>query len=262
MNATTEQLDSTLPPRRPGGAALGALHDVHDEPGDRDDDDSAEGAHGEAPADDADAAAAGPWPAQRRARSSAADDAQLAQWLAQIVERDERALAALYDHTLSRVYGLVLRIVRQPACAEEVVEETYFQVWRQAPRFDPARGRALSWLLAVARSRAIDALRHEARFAHDLLDGDDGPATPADGADCAADLIDGGRGRALLQRALLELGAQPRQLVALAFFRGLSHEEIAAQTALPLGTVKSQIRRSLITLREALGRSGLQAWAR
>ena len=251
MTATTDHLDSAMPPRRAAGAALGADEDVHDGPaGGRGDE-----WHDGAPAEDSDGATVEAWPAPRRSRCSAADDAQLAQWLAQIVERDERALAALYDHTLSRVYGLVLRIVRQPACAEEVVEDTYFQVWRQAPRFDPARGRALSWLLAMARSRAIDALRREARFAHD------GPAAVADGAASAADLIDGAQGQALLQRALLDLGAQPRQLVALAFFRGLSHEEIAAQTALPLGTVKSQIRRSLITLREALGHAGLQARA-
>lgn len=209
-------------------------------------------------ASDGDAAAA---PAALRARAAAVDDAQMARWLAQIVERDERALSALYDHTLSRVYGLVLRIVRQPACAEEVVEDTYFQVWRQAPRFDPARGRALSWLLAVARSRAIDALRRESRFTHEGLDGDDAQPVADDALAAAADLVDGARGQALLEQALLDLGAQPRQLVALAFFRGLSHEEIAAQTALPLGTVKSQIRRALIRLREVLGRSGLQAWA-
>ena len=257
MTATTDHLDSAMPPRRAAGAALGADEGEHDDPtGGR-----GEEWHGGSPAEDGGGATVDAWPAPRRSRCSAADDAQLAQWLAQIVERDERALAALYDHTLSRVYGLVLRIVRQPACAEEVVEDTYFQVWRQAPRFDPARGRALSWLLAMARSRAIDALRREARFAHDALDADDGPAAAADGAASVADLIDGAHGQALLQRALLDLGAQPRQLVALAFFRGLSHEEIAAQTALPLGTVKSQIRRSLITLRQRLGDAGLQSLA-
>lgn len=187
-----------------------------------------------------------------------ADDAQLTSWLAQIAERDERALSALYDATLSRVYGLVLRIVRRPAWAEEVVEDTYFQVWRQALRFDASRGRALTWLLGMARSRAIDALRRESRFDHDNLD-DEAPALVDTGLRGLDEVLDLSQGQATLQRALLALGAQPRQLVALAFLRGLSHEEIAAQTELPLGTVKSQIRRALIILRELLNEPGAQA---
>lgn len=184
----------------------------------------------------------------------AASDEQLAAWIDGMVDRDERALAALYDATLSRVYGLVLRIVRRPALADEVVEEAYFQAWRQAPRFDAERGNALTWLLGMARSRAIDALRHEARFEHEALD-DDEAAAETERAAPADELLDAARGHAELHRALLLLGAQPRQLVALAFFRGLSHEEIASQTELPLGTVKSQIRRALITLKGLLGDS-------
>ena len=185
---------------------------------------------------------------------------QIAVWIDHIVDRDERALAALYDATLSRVYGLVLRVVRRPALADEVVEDTYFQVWRQAVRFDPARGRALPWLLGMARSRAIDAVRREARFQHDSLDAESGHEVEFD-TPPADDLLDAARGHADLHQALLQLNAQPRQLVALAFFRGLSHEEIASHTALPLGTVKSQIRRALITLRQALGDSGLRTLA-
>lgn len=187
---------------------------------------------------------------------AAASDADIAGWIARIVDHDERALAALYDATLSRVYGVVLRVVRRSSLAEEVVEDTFFQVWRQAPRFDPARGKALTWLLNMARSRAIDAVRHEARFQHDSLDAETAPEVEADdpGHD---DLLDVARGHAELQRALMLLNAQPRQLVALAFFRGLSHEEIASHTELPLGTVKSQIRRALATLREALGPQAL-----
>ena len=187
-------------------------------------------------------------------------DEQVAAWIDLIVDRDERALAALYDATLSRVYGLVLRIVRRPALADEVVEDTYFQVWRQALRFDASRGRALPWLLGMARSRAIDAVRHEARFQHDGLDLEAMPE-PEGGAPAIDELLEAARSHADLQQALLQLHAQPRQLVALAFFRGLSHEEIASHTALPLGTVKSQIRRALITLRQVLGDGGLRTLA-
>lgn len=186
------------------------------------------------------------------------DDAQLATWIAGIVEHDERALMALYEATMSRVYGLVLRLVRRSQLAEEVVEEVFFQVWRQAPRFDPARGRPLTWLLGMARSRAIDAIRREARFQHEELDEESAPlSTPV--AASGDELLAVAQGHAELHRALLLLKPQPRQLVALSFFNGLSHEEIASQTCLPLGTVKSQIRRALITLRETLGDTGAHA---
>ena len=191
-------------------------------------------------------------------RTTAAGEQQLAGWIEAVVDRDERALAALYDATSARVFGIVQRIVRRTALAEEVVEDTYFQVWRQAVRFDPQRGSAITWLLAMARSRAIDAVRREARFQHDTLD-DEHDTAPASAATPGDELLDAARHHAALHHALLQLGGQPRQLVSLAFFRGLSHEEIASQTCLPLGTVKSQIRRALIALRQILGHGDLGA---
>jgi RNA polymerase sigma factor (sigma-70 family) len=189
----------------------------------------------------------------------ACTDDDLAAWIDRIVDQDERALSALYDATAGRVYALVLRIVRRPAWAEEVVEDVFFQVWRQAVRFDPARGRAMTWLLAMARSRALDALRHESRHDHDPIDVEDDDPLPDAGRPGCDQLLAMVQGHAELHLALARLAAQPRQLVALAFFRGLSHEEIAEQTALPLGTVKSQIRRALSALEDVLGDSGLQA---
>jgi RNA polymerase sigma-70 factor (ECF subfamily) len=190
----------------------------------------------------------------------AATEEQLVAWIEAIVDRDDRALAALYDATFSRVFGLVQRIVRNAALAEEVVEDAYFQVWRQAARFDPARGKALTWLLAIGRSRAIDALRREARFAHHSLEEDGHPETACSEPACD-DLLDLARRHAELHRALMLLGAQPRQLVSMSFLRGLSHEEIAEQMGLPLGTVKSQIRRALTALRDALGGPGARLLA-
>lgn len=236
MNAATTPPDDDLqaPPRRDGDEAWSALGDLFDTEGDP--------GEPEAASSGSTGAAAAP----------AATEEQLAGWIEAIVDQDERALAALYDATFARVFGLVQRIVRRVALAEEVVEDAYFQVWRQAVRFDPARGTALTWLLAMARSRAIDALRREARFAHDTLDDEDFPGA-ADMPPAHDDLLDLARNRADLHQALMLLGAQPRQLVSMSFFRGLSHEEIAVQMELPLGTVKSQIRRALLTLREALG---------
>lgn len=191
---------------------------------------------------------------------AAVSDGQLAAWIEAIVDRDERALAALYDATFTRLFGLVQRIVRNAALAEDVVEDAYFQVWRQAVRFDPARGKALAWLLAMARSRAIDALRREARFGHDPL-GEEHVAPDGSTAAPCDELLELARHHADLQQALMRLGAQPRQLVSMSFFRGLSHEEIAEQMELPLGTVKSQIRRALLALREALGERDLRLLA-
>ena len=184
------------------------------------------------------------------------DDAALAELIARIGQRDDRALAALYDATASRVFGLVSRVVQEASLAEEVVEDTFWQVWRQSERFDPGRGRPLTWLLAMARSRAIDAIRRRERRTHVPLDEDEQAALSDEDGAGPADLLAATRGQHLLHRALASLEAQPRQLIALAFFRGLTHEEIAACTRSPLGTVKSQIRRSLQDLRQHLAEAG------
>jgi RNA polymerase sigma factor (sigma-70 family) len=180
------------------------------------------------------------------------DDAQLGAWIERVGARDERAFEVIYDATLPRVYGIVLRIVRCRALAEEVVEDTYFQVWRQALRFDPARGRALAWMLGMARSRAIDALRREARHDCESLESEEGPAVKDVSLTSAEDLLACTRSHFQLHAALQRIGAESRQLVALAFFRGLTHDEIAKCTDLPIGTVKTKIRRALMVLRDVL----------
>jgi RNA polymerase sigma-70 factor (ECF subfamily) len=207
-------------------------------------------------------AGGGAHPARQTPREALAadpeEDARLAGWIGRVAHQDERALEALYDRTAPRVHGVVLRIVQRAALAEEVVEDTFWQVWRQAPRFDATRGRPITWLLAMARSRAIDALRRERRFEHDELAGDGDPAEAGDPvAGSAASpppqvLLEATRGQAHVHAALASLEPRARQLVALAFFRGLTHEEIAAQQALPLGTVKSLIRRALLQLRRVM----------
>lgn len=185
-----------------------------------------------------------------------ADDTALADLIQRIAGHDDRALAALYDATATRVFGLISRIVRDAALAEEVAEDTYWQVWRQAARFDATRGRPLTWLLAMARSRAIDALRRRERRAHVALDDDELAAVCDEHSPSPHDALAAARGQDLLARALAALDPQPRQLVSLAFFRGLTHEEIAECTGLPLGTVKSQIRRALQGLKQWLAQAG------
>jgi RNA polymerase sigma factor (sigma-70 family) len=198
-------------------------------------------------------------PATEAARCCAAvlDDAQLAALVLRVCDQHEPSLARLYEATVGRVHGLVLRIVRVGAVAEEVVEDVFWQVWREAPRFDAERGKVLAWLLAIARSRAIDALRRSERMrASEVAVEDDAAleslaATP-ERSDDPFDLVGASQHHARLHALLAGLEPLPRQLLSLAFLRGCTHEEIAEQTGLALGTVKSHIRRTLTLLREQL----------
>ena len=195
--------------------------------------------------------------AVQAAPSAAAAAKPLQTWLALVAEQDERAFKRLYEALSPRVYALALRILRNAAHAEEVVEDCFWQVWRQAARFDPQRGSAEAWVLTLARSRALDAWRARDRAQDGLVSleamEEDGQPLPESEAHAAADsLLEASRGSRALHAALAQLPAQARQLVALAFLRGLTHEEIAAQTGLALGTVKSHIRRALAQLKTAL----------
>jgi RNA polymerase sigma factor (sigma-70 family) len=185
------------------------------------------------------------------------DDGQLAGLVERVCDQHEPSLARLYEATSGRVYGLVLRIVRLGALAEEVVEDVFWQVWREAPRFDVERGRVLAWLLAIARSRAIDALRRTERMraAEVAADDDqmiDALATEPQRSDDPFDLFGASQHHERLHAVLAGLEPLPRQLLAMAFMRGCTHEEIAEQTGLALGTVKSHIRRTLVLLRHQL----------
>lgn len=184
---------------------------------------------------------------------TAADDqdSRLRSCLVAIQAQEESALAQLYDATVGRVYGLALRITRSRETAEEVAEDVYMQVWRDAARFDPQRGvGVIGWLLVICRSRALDALRRtDAAGTHP----DPHALVPElSGEDTPEALLEAAQQNSALRAALEQLNALQRQMLALAFFRGLTHEEIASQLALPLGTVKSHIRRALIALKEHL----------
>jgi RNA polymerase sigma factor (sigma-70 family) len=182
-----------------------------------------------------------------------ADDQDLQDLIVRIVNQDQVAFSALFQAMSPRVNSLALRITDSFQLAEEVAEDTFFQIWRQAPRFDPLRGTAKAWILTIARSRALDARRCIPPFDalpeldHDSVGNQDGFSR-----DDPPDLLSTVEQNQLLHRALETLEPLPRQLIALSFFRGLSHEEIADHAELPLGTVKSQIRRAVIHLRAIL----------
>ena len=190
----------------------------------------------------------------RAGAGAAADDAMLATLVHRIVRQDEAAFGALYRSLASRVFAQALRITRDPGCAEEVVEDVFWQVWRQAPRFDPSRGCVLAWVRRIARSRALDALRamgrNPLRMAVEL--DSDHAVQSGSSHDDPAQRVGAAQSAALVNLALAALDPLRRQLVALAFQRGYSQAEIVLQTGLPLGTVKSHIRRALALMKMSI----------
>jgi len=180
-------------------------------------------------------------------------DLRLQAAIAAMARREEGGLRDLYDATVSRVFGVALRITRNRDAAEDVVAEVFHQVWRNALRYDPQRGAALTWLLTICRSRAIDSLRRrEEAESHPDPESLVGIADHDPDNDPEAVLAATQRGTAL-HDALSSLTPIQRQLIGLAFFRGLSHQEAALHVDLPLGTVKSHVRKGLERLRAALG---------
>ena len=168
-----------------------------------------------------------------------------------MLARDETSLAELYDCTLSKVYGLALKITRRHDLAEEVVEDTYMQAWQEIAKFDSARGPIMAWLMMICRSRAIDALRRldeaESHAEPDLMrnNAEQAKNSPLDIMLLLERETD-------IHAAMHKLNALQRQLIALAFFKGYTHEEIALQMQMPLGTVKSNIKRAQNKLRDEL----------
>lgn len=173
-------------------------------------------------------------------------------WVAAIATGDEQALGTFYDATIGRVFGFALRIVRQREAAEEVAEDVYMQVWQQAGRFDANRGKPLTWLLTICRSRALDYLRRDDR-AVSHPEPESLMAEPYDERADPHNMLQAVQRNSRLYRMLDQLLPVQRQLLALAFFRGLTHQEIADHTHLPLGTVKSHVRKALDSMRELVG---------
>ena len=172
---------------------------------------------------------------------SAKDDATL---LALVVRGDEQAMASLFDRYSKVVYSVALRVLRDPASAEDVLQEVFMQIWRNPESFVATRGSLGGWLAVVARNRSIDALRRKR------------PTEQVDDMALASNynLADEAERNSLMERArsiIHMLPSEQRKTLEMAFFDGLTHSEIAEMTGDPLGTVKTRIRSALTSLRKA-----------
>ena len=166
--------------------------------------------------------------------------------LRRVADRDQSAMAVIFDRHGRLVYSIALRVLKDTAAAEDVMQEIFFRLWQDPTRRGSDRGSLAAWLAVVARNRAVDGLRRRK------------PTDPVDEVPLAAkgDLAEEVVQRGLmekLQRQMEKLPAEQHRPIDMAFFEGLTHNEIAERTGLPLGTIKTRIRSGLLSLREAVG---------
>lgn len=176
---------------------------------------------------------------------------ELAELLSRCALGDRQAFERLYRETAAQLFGLVLRIIKDQDLASDVLQEGYVKIWNHAGEFRPDKATAITWMGAIMRNQAIDQLRRTANR----------PSIPepveelhwlADDADDPAELADRARQDQRLHACLDTLEEEQRQAMLLAYFRGLTHEEIAQHLNRPLGTVKSWLRRGLLRLKKCL----------
>ncbi|HEV8363446.1 MAG TPA: sigma-70 family RNA polymerase sigma factor [Gemmatimonadaceae bacterium] len=186
--------------------------------------------------------------------STSATDAEL---LKRLALGEERALGDLYDRHSATAFSLARAIVRDVADAEEVVAETFAQMWRTAASFDPGRGSVVAWVTTIVRTRALDLIRAQRRRARVLDDAvltaeDDAIAGVPSGGDTPDRDVERAEARELVRRSLADLPTAQRRVLELAYFGGMSQSEIAEFLKEPLGTVKTRMRAGLEKLRNAL----------
>ncbi len=193
---------------------------------------------------------------------------ELAGWLARTALGDRVAFAALYRATSAHLFGVILRINRDRPQAEELLQDIYVNIWRAAGGFDAARAQPMTWLVSIARNRAIDSLRRaktDVKTVSRSLPGANGEEGGEEDVDLLAALPSDAAGPLqLLEQAadarelghcVRQLSAEQQQCVALAYYHGLSHAEVAEHLVQPLGTVKSWVRRALTALKLCLARA-------
>ena len=190
-------------------------------------------------------------PAQQLDRS-----ARLMELLARTALADQTAFEQLYRLTSPHLYGVAMRILRESAAAEEVLQESFVNVWHHAGSYVAARSQPLTWLTSIVRNRCLDRLRK--RDVDTVsIDDEDHAMTIADRSPLPLDLLLSGAEAGAVRRCVEALDAGQKQAIALAFYQGLSHSELARHLKQPLGTVKSWIRRSNPRLKACLDAAGI-----
>lgn len=191
-----------------------------------------------------------PRPWQRRSSGGGADQRpELGELLGRVARGDQDAFEQVYEHVSGPVYGLVLRVVRDPAQSEEVAQEVLVDVWRTASRYDPARGSGLSWVMTLAHRRAVDRVRS----AQAAADREERVARPEREHDEVAEHVEARLEREQVRRCLGTLTDLQRESVTLAYYSGYTYREVAELLHVPLGTVKTRMRDGLIRMRDCLG---------
>jgi RNA polymerase sigma-70 factor, ECF subfamily len=175
----------------------------------------------------------------------------LAELLRRSSRGDEAAFAELYDATTRRVFGLALRVVRDPAQAEEVTQEAFLEIWRTSTRFDQGRGSALAWMLTIVHRKAVDRVRSAEASTRRDTSYHQGATTVEH--DTTAEAAEASLEARRVRGALRTLTAVQREALELAYFGGYTHTEVAKMLDLPVGTAKTRIRDGLIRLRDAMG---------
>ena len=174
--------------------------------------------------------------------------------MARIADGDSRALDALYDRYSRAVYGVALRILGESELAEDVVQETFWRVWRRARTFQSGRGKVAAWIFGIAHNLSVDELRRQRSRPRSVYDTDEMPVLrdrEDSRMDVVADALENERGR-LIGAALQHISADQREAIELAYFGGLSQSEIAERLQSPIGTIKTRIRLGLRKLRDLL----------
>jgi len=177
---------------------------------------------------------------------------QLIAALARVAKGERAALKLVYRDTSAKLFGVCLRILRDNGEAEDVLQDVYMTVWRQAATFDPERGSPITWLVAIARNRSIDRLR--ASVTTRRMQSIDDALEIGDSAPSALERVETGQEHRRLMNCLDELEPRHASAIRSAFLDGATYEELAQQVDVPLGTMKSWIRRSLQRLRDCLER--------
>lgn len=180
--------------------------------------------------------------------------AELVEHLQRSARGDQQAFGRLYEATSARVYGLAVRVVRDPAQAEEVAQEAFLEIWRMAGRFDPERGSPLAWMLTIVHRKAVDRVRSaEAATRRDTSYHQHNQPVAHD---ATAEAAHAGLEARRVRAALNTLTPVQREALELAYFGGYTHTEVASLLGLPVGTAKTRIRDGLIRLRDTMGVGG------